>query len=617
MSRGTCRVTFQPEGRTVFVLRGTKLIEAAGQAGIILNQPCGGEGTCGKCRVEVTDDAPQPTSADRVHLTEGQLTDGWRLACQLEIASDMVVSVPQETRFFEQVVLTEGKALRHPFRPNVRKKLVTLAEPTVADQRSDVDRLQAALGEDGLEVELPLIRALPAIVRSGGPEVTAVLQGETIQWVEAGDTTGQLWGVAFDIGTTTIVGALMNLPPPPQADLQKVASRTNPQVHFGDDVVSRISYIEQNANGLEKMRERLLTCLNDIMAELCSAAGIEHDSIYEATAVGNTTMSHIFLGVDPSPIAHAPYVAVLRGSVDARACDIGLHINRHANLHVLPNIAGFVGSDTVALILASGMACGEEVQLGIDIGTNGEVVIGNRDRLIACSCAAGPAFEGARIQHGMRATEGAISKVVVNQEVEVAVIGGGKASGICGSGIIDAVAELLDAGIIDPTGRITNPEDAGDVPEPLRRAIVTFEDQPAVVLVDAAQTRTGGPVLLSQRDVREVQLAKAAIRAGTEVIAAEYGVAPEEISRVLLAGGFGNFIRRSHAKRVGLLPDISTDRIDFIGNAAATGAKTALICRDSRQEAERISRETQYVELAARPDFQAAYMEAMMFPPRA
>ena len=611
MTRQTCRVTFQPEGRSIFVLTGTKLVEAAGQAGIILDQPCGGEGTCGKCRVEVRQNAPEPTAADRRHLRSEEVAAGWRLACQLAVQADVVVSVPQETRFFEQRILIEGSSRAYPFRPKLRKVLVDVPPAGVNDQRSDLDRLKAAVGPEAVSAGLPLVRALPAILRGGGTQLTVVLEGEDIQWVEPGDTTASLWGVAFDIGTTSLVAILMDLT---DGSSRAVAARTNPQVHFGDDVVSRISYAEQTPGGLERLRKRLLAAMNEMVRELCDAVGIEPDAIYEAAAVGNTTMSHVFLGVDPTPIAHAPYVAVVREALDVKARDLELEINRNANLHMLPNIAGFVGSDTVAVILASGMAREEDVKLAIDIGTNGEVVVGNRDRLIACSCAAGPAFEGARIRHGMRATDGAISKVVVNEEIEVSVIGGGRATGICGSGLIDAVALLLDAAVIDPTGRIADPETAGGLPDGLRRAIVEFEDQPAVVLVDAARSRTGKPILLTQRDVREVQLAKAALRAGIEVASAEYGVPTERVARVLLAGGFGNFIRRSHAKRIGLLPPIPTDRIEFIGNAASAGAKAVLASADCRQEAARISRETEYVELATRPDFQAHYMEAMTFP---
>ncbi len=616
MKRQTHRVTFEPEGRSVFVLSGTKLVEAAGRAGLILNQPCGGEGTCGKCRVEVLADAPPPTAADRRHLSEEELESGWRLACQLSVEGDIVVSVPQQTRFFEQLVLTEGEGCKYPFEPNVRKTHMEVPPPSVEDQRSDLDRVKDAIGDRMLKADLSLIRALPGILRDGADGVTVVLEGREIQWIERGNTVGDVWGVAFDIGTTTVVGSLLNLAGPPGSSSDAVAARTNPQVHFGDDVVSRISYVENNRNGLQKMRKRLLACLNDILIELCETADAAPESIYEITVVGNTTMSHIFLGIDPSPIAHAPYVAVLREAVDVKAREVGLDVNRNANLYVLPNIAGFVGSDTVGLMLASGMARGEEVRLAIDIGTNGEVVLGNRDRLLACSCAAGPAFEGARIRCGMRATEGAISKVAINDEIEVAVIGGGgRATGICGSGLIDAVATLLDVGIIDETGRILKAEQASpELPEALRSSLVYVDGQPAVTLVPARESKTGEPVLLTQRDVREVQLAKAAVQSGVQVLAREFGIAAHEVVQVLLAGGFGNFIRRSHAKRIGLLPYVGNDRIEFLGNAASTGAKTALVCRSCREEAERLSRSTEYVELANRADFQQYFSEAILFP---
>lgn len=615
MPRGTCRVVFQPEGRSVFVLRGTKAVEAAGQAGIILNTPCGGEGTCGKCRVEVSGTAPHPCEAEKQRLSPQEIASGVRLACQLAVDRDMVISVPESTRFFEQVVLTEGREREYRFEPNVRKRYVEMSAPTVEDLRSDVDRLKQSLQTDqseDLQVDLWLTRELGSRLRAEGFKVTAVLRGNEVECLESGDTTDAIWGVAFDVGTTTIVGCLVDLTNGQRAG---TASRTNPQVHFGDDVVSRIHYIEEHPHGLQELNKRLMSCLNDIILELTRGAGVEPEEVYETTAVGNTTMTHILLGVDPSPIAHAPYVAVFRQAVDVRARSLGLDIHPNANLHVLPNIAGFVGSDTVGVILAAGMMHSEEPRIAIDIGTNGEVVVGNKDRLIACSCAAGPAFEGARIRYGMRATEGAISKVVLNEEIEVSVIGGGRATGICGSGVLDAVAELLRVGIIDESGRIASPEAVPDtVPDGLRRALAVDGGQPSVILVDGGSSRTGEPILLTQRDVREVQLAKGAMWAGTHVISAEFGLKPEEVSQVLLAGGFGNFIRRSNAKRIGLLPDLPTSRIEFIGNAAAVGARMALNCCGCRKEAEAISAKTEYVELANRADFQTLFMEAMMFP---
>jgi len=607
-------VTFQPEGRSVFVLGGSKVIEAAGQAGIILNTPCGGEGTCGKCRIEVRGDAPEATEAEARHLSEEEIARGMRLACQLSVEDDLVVSVPQSARFYEQVVLTEGEGREVSFEPSVRKRFIELPPPSVHDLRSDMDRLKDALRQEGEELEIALehARALPGLLRAERFRVTVVLHDDTVQGLERGDTTDSIWGVAFDVGTTTIVGALVNLQ---TGRREGIASRTNPQVHFGDDVVSRISYTEQNPGGLAELNRRLIDCMNDIILELATAAGADLKRIYEVTAVGNTTMTHIMLGVDPSPIAHAPYVSVFREAVDVPAHSMGLDVNAHANLHVLPNVAGFVGSDTVAVILASGMMHSDAVRIAIDIGTNGEVVIGNRDRLIACSCAAGPAFEGARIRHGMRATEGAISKVALNEEVDVSVIGGGRASGLCGSGLVDAVAELLRLGLVDPTGRMRAGDDLpAGVPDGIRRAVVSHADQPAFALVDAHSSKTGEPILLTQRDVREAQLAKGAIWAGMQVISAEFGTRPEEVSQVLLAGGFGNFIRRSRAKRIGLLPDLPTSRIDFIGNAAAVGARIALNSRACRAEAEAISRKIEYVELANRPDFQTLFMDAMLFP---
>ena len=610
----TFKVTFEPDGRTVHVLAGTKAIEAAGRAGIILNTPCGGQGTCGKCRMELLNHAPQPTEAEVDLLTEDELGRGIRLACQTQINRDTVISVPEETRFFEQTILTEGTGRAVSLEPNARKRFVHVPSASVADLRSCLDRLIDAIGEDGkdLQVDLPLVRALSSFAGEDGLEATVVTRGDKIDRLEKGDTTQRLWGIAFDIGTTTIVGTLLNLN---TGRSEAVASRTNPQVSFGDDVVSRINYAQQHPDGLDRMRGRLLDCLEEMIAELARDASVEPDWIYELTAVGNTTMNHIFLGLDPASIGRAPYVAILRSPMDVKAGELGLDSCRDAGLYTLPNIAGFVGSDTVGVILATGMMSASDVQLAIDIGTNGEVVLGNRDRLVVCSCAAGPAFEGARIRHGMRATEGAISKVVVNGGFEVEVIGGVPARGICGSALVDVVAELLDAGIIDESGRMAARGQAPQrTPAGVRDALTELDGQPAVTLVDAAESGTGEPVVLTQRDVREVQLAKAAMRAGIEVLCRHCGVDVQEVSRIMLAGGFGNFIRRSNARRIGLLPPVPTSRIEFVGNAASEGAKMALLSRSCRRDAELISRNTEYVELATRPDFQDLFAEHLMFP---
>lgn len=614
MSRETFRVTFQPEGRSVFVLDGTTIVEAAGQAGIILNTPCGGEGTCGKCRVQVQGDGPEPTPAEKRHLSEDELESGLRLGCQMHVRRDTVVTIPDEARYFEQVVLTEGREHRFRLHPNVRKKYLDLGEPRAEDLRSDVDRLKDALSDETehIHLELPLIRQLPGLLRKEDFKITVVLDGEDVIALEKGDTTDSIYGVALDVGTTTVVGTLSNLG---TGEKLQVASCTNPQVHFGDDVVGRIQYATEHADGLDQLNRRLMGAINEIVLELTDAAGVELEEIYEVTVVGNSTMTHILLGISPEPIALAPYVPAIREAVDVRAREVGLDIHNSANLHVLPNISGYVGSDTVGVALAARMLHSEDVLLAIDIGTNGEVIMGNQDRLISCSCAAGPAFEGARIRFGMRAAEGAISKVVINERIETGVIGGGRARGICGSGLLDAVAELLSAGVIDPSGRIRTGDDLpSDLAEPLRKAVTTVDDEPAVVLVGKHESKTQDAIVLTQRDVRELQLAKAAIWAGIQVVSNEFGLEPKDASQVLLAGGFGNFIRRSSAKRIGLLPDMPTNRIEFIGNAASVGARVALMCRECRDEARRISEDTEYLELANRPDFQMYYADAMMFP---
>ncbi|MDP6439190.1 MAG: ASKHA domain-containing protein [Candidatus Brocadiia bacterium] len=614
MSNEAFRVTFQPEGRSVFVLPGTKLIEAAGQAGIILNTPCGGEGSCGKCRVEIYENPPPPSQACNRLLSEEEIASGLRLSCQLAVERDLVVSVPESARMFDQVVLTEGKEHAISFDPPVRKVCMELPESSIEDLCSDVDRLKDALRAENGEVgvDAARIRELAPLLRSDDSKLTAVLSGKAVMALEKGDTTGAVWGIAFDVGTTTVVGTLVDLETGRRAG---VASRTNPQLSFGDDVVSRIYYTEQHEHGLQELQTRIVACLNDIILELAGAAHVDMDRIYEATAVGNSTMAHLLLGIDPSSIAHAPYASVYRQGIDTRADSVGLDLNANANLHVLPNIAGFVGSDTVGVILAARLMHRDEVCIAIDIGTNGEMAIGNRERLVTCSTAAGPAFEGARIRQGMRAAEGAISKVLIGEKVQVSVVGGGRASGICGSGLIDAVAEFLHAGILDTTGRIRDPKELpASVPDPVRQAVTTLDGQPAVVLVDSHASKTGEPVLLTQRDIREVQLAKGAIWAGILVICDEFGVEPDKVHSILLAGGFGNFIRRSNAKRIGMLPDLPTQRMEFIGNAAAVGARMSLVSRACRAEAGEISERCEYVELANRLDFQQLFTEGMMFP---
>lgn len=594
--------------------RGVTLLEGAREAGLDLNSPCGGEGTCGGCRVKVERPEVPVTSADRRFFDEKALSEGWRLACQLRVAEDLVVTVPPGSRAFDQKILEAGLAVEARLDPAVKRVDLAVPPPGLADLKSDLDRLRAALTEAGVEeVNVPheVLQELPRTLREAEFRVSATLvDGTLVELEAAGPERKTPLGVAVDVGTTTVVGMLLDLE---TGEELAVASATNPQVAYGDDVVSRINYARSRPDGRRRLQQAVVKCLNDIIGRLCRRARRRRRDIYEVVAVGNTTMVHLLLGVEPEFIAQAPYVAAWREGRSVPASEVGLRVHRRGQLTVLPNIAGFVGSDTVGVVLATGLLGSDQLQLAIDIGTNGEIVLGSAARLLCCSTAAGPAFEGARIRFGMRAAPGAIERVRFTDDVEVEVIGAVEPVGLCGTGLIDAVAELLRAGVVDVSGRFRDPEELAGVPEGIRRRLRRTEDGWVFVL---ASRGDGAPedIYLTQRDIREVQLAKGAIFAGIQIMKRELGVEDTDISQVLLAGAFGNYIRRDQALRVGLLPAVPPQRVRFVGNSAGTGAKLALLSREARRQAEHISRTVEYVELAARPEFQQAFVEAMFFP---
>jgi uncharacterized 2Fe-2S/4Fe-4S cluster protein (DUF4445 family) len=615
MGKKRCRVTFEPEGKAVYVLAGTTIYEATGEAGIIINSPCGGAGVCGNCKVTVVEGDFDQKGSEKF-IAERDLKKGVVLACRTKILSDMVIEIPLASRFFEQKILTEGIDFQLKLSPNVRKVYIRVDEPSLEDQRADLDRVWDALGlgNPGPKVAVDVLRRLPEKMRKADYGTTIVLNEDEIIGIETGDKSDSNFGVAFDIGTTTVVGYLTDLNTGKQL---AVNSRTNPQTSHGDDVISRIQYTIANRDGLEELHERITSCLNDIVEDLVDEAGIEKKFIYEVTVTGNTTMTHLFLNIDPRNLALHPYVSVIRSNLDVRAADLGVHINRYGKAYTMPNIGGFVGGDTVAVILASGMHRSKELKFALDIGTNGELVMGNRDRLVSCSTAAGPAFEGARIVSGMRASDGAIEKVLINDNgVEINTIGNAKAIGLCGTGLIDAVAELRRVGIVNVGGKMLKPEELPEsIPDAIRSRVIVHEKWGASFILAAAdQTKTGEEILLTQKDVRETQLAKGAIFAGYQLLKKVLEIEDDDITEVLLAGAFGNYIRRHQAKRVGLLPDIPTERIKFIGNAAGAGAKMVLLSKELREEACEISRSTEYIELAVRQDFQRVFADSMFFP---
>jgi uncharacterized 2Fe-2S/4Fe-4S cluster protein (DUF4445 family) len=609
----TVSVVLQPEGRRLRMRRGVTLLEGTQEAGVDLLATCGGVATCGRCRVRVLTRGVPVTSADARFFDQEELASGWRLACQLHVDRHLLVTIPEGTRAFDQKILEAGIAANVPLEPAVRRFRVQLPAPTLTDLASDLERLDAGLkgaGAESVTVPHALLQSLPQTLRAGEFHASAtVVDGQLVELIP-GEVSTAPHGVAVDIGTTTIVGMLLDLE---TGEELAVASATNPQVAYGDDVVSRINHARTHPDGLRTLQQAVVGCLNDIIGQLCRRARVRRRDIYEVVVVGNTTMAHLLLGVNPEFIAQAPYVGAWRSARTVGAREVGLRLHPRGQLTILPNIAGFVGSDTVGVILATRLLESERVELAIDIGTNGEIVLGSRGRLLCCSTAAGPAFEGARIRFGMRAAAGAIERVTFAEDVHCEVIGARSPLGMCGTGLIDAVAELLRVGVVDAGGRLRPPEEVGEVPEPIRRRVRRHSDGLIFLLVGREE---GAPedIYLTQRDVREVQLAKGALFAGIRTLERELGISDADISRVLLAGAFGNYIRRDMALRIGLLPALPVERVEFVGNSAGTGAKMALLSTGARSAAERISRTVEYVELAASADFQDTFAEAMLFP---
>jgi len=609
---GFVKVTFQPVGQAVYVPEGETVLTAALEAGLEIHIPCGGHGTCGSCRVVFSGKAPDPTPEEASLLSHTELASGVRLACRCALAADAVITIPEGTLRKDTKFLLHGIMRDVKLAPSVSKIVVDVPRPSLEDQRADADRVLAALnGHAGSVTPMPeALCAIPAALRAKDFRVTAVVDGGRLTMVEAGDTTATAYAAAFDIGTTTVVGMLLDLSTGREV---AVAARTNPQVSYGDDVVSRISFSSEG-DGLTKLHGAIVGCINDILAELCAKVGASHENIYQAVLCGNTAMNHLFLGVNPTYIAQAPYVAAIRSAQDVGARRLAIAINRAGRVVTLPNVAGFVGGDTVAMMLAADYAHSDKMRLAIDIGTNGEIVLGTALRLLTASAAAGPAFEGARIRHGMRAASGAIESVkCVDGRLVVETINDEPAVGLCGTGLIDTVACLLEAGLIDMTGRLVDPEDAPEAPQGLRERLTRNDVGWHFVVADPDKDRSARQVILSQRDIRELQLAKGAIAAGIAILLKEFGTTADDLDEILLAGAFGNYIKKESALRIGLLPRVPLEKITQIGNAAGTGSKLVALDAGLLIEAKDLSRRARYVELAGRADFQMIFAEAMLF----
>ena len=448
-----CKVTLYPLNKDIEVAVGTPLKKAMYDAGIDFDFPCGGRGRCGKCRVRIREGVVPPSDSDRVHFDEEELKDGYRLACTLTVQEDLVLELPQKGIAGHKILIDAAERSME-IKPHLQKVHLEVKKPSIEDQKPDWDRLREELiavkGDRDYRITLPALQALPKALREKKFSITAVLDNNEVTGLEAGDTTDKMLGIAFDIGTTTVVGYLMDLLTGKELG---AVSTMNPQTKYGADVISRITYSSQEAGGLERLHKTIIEAVNKLIGEAVEKAGATREDVYALTFVGNSCMHHLLLGLEPRYIALAPYVPVTGSTQEMNAAELGIQINPAGKVYVLPNIAGFVGADTIGVILATEMDQSSEIRLAIDIGTNGEMVLGNKDRLLACSTAAGPAFEGAQISCGMRGTVGAIDSVRLDDDITYTTIGDEKPIGICGSGLIDVMSVMLEAGVIDSRGK--------------------------------------------------------------------------------------------------------------------------------------------------------------------
>ncbi len=626
----TCKVVFQPSGRTGMVAPGTSVLDAARLLGVGITSICGGQALCGKCVVLVEEGTfpkhdlisgalhlvpPEEDEAD--YLLRQDMLTAARLACRARILGDVIITVPPESQSQQQAVhkTLDQKAL--VVDSPIHLASLTLSQPQLPDGSEQERALAVLRAQRGIEgiFEHAALRDLPEALREGGGAFTATLWNATsIIRVQPGHEA-RAWGLAVDIGSTTLAVYLCDLE---TGTLIATAAATNPQVTYGDDIMSRITYAVEQPQGQQRLHESVITVINSLAKEVTECSGGNPEDVLDVTLVGNSVMHHLALDLDPTSLGRLPFLPVLRAPIDLRATDLGLHLHRGARVHVLPLIAGFVGADTVGVLLAQAPHLQDEVTLIIDVGTNGEIVLGNRQQLLCTSAATGPALEGAQILHGMRAAPGAIERVRIDPvtlETRFRVIGQAawsdalppemvQARGICGSGIIEAVAELFVTGAILPSGRFDrrrgNPR------------LVQVDGKPAFVLAEGPQSITGRPIVITQRDVRAVQLAKAALYVGARYLMRELGV--ESVSRIVLAGAFGTLMDKERAMRIGMIPDCDLRRVVSVGNAAGEGACMALLSCTQRQEAARLARWVRHILISQEADFQDAFAAALAFP---
>jgi len=662
------RIIFQPSGRRGQVHKGLTVTEASRQLGVDIESLCGEKKVCGKCKIRIEegffekfgitsskDHASPWQKEEEKFINEEQRAAGYRLGCCAKVEADLLIFVPEESRAGKQVVSKAARDIQIQWNPAVKVYYVEVVPPTFENPLGDLERILDELNREyglkDLDIDYFALQKLPMRLRDNNrwkltvavwndKEIIRVLPGK----VEA------YYGMAIDVGTTTVAGYLCNLA---TMEVIDTVSMMNPQCKYGEDVMSRITYHMMHEDGLRKMSADMIEGLNTLLAKACEATHppkekkrgkdeqeadivpeaaealeeeektylhLNPNDIVDMTIVGNTAMHHILLQLNPEFVGLAPFPPVIHKGLDIKARDLGLHTNQSSYVHVLPNEAGFVGADNVGVLISEEPYKKDEIQLIIDIGTNGELVLGNKDKLISSSCATGPALEGAQLSYGMRAAPGAIERIKIDpetHEVDYKVIGRDawkqyskpeemKTKGICGSGILDVLAELYRSGVLLKSGKF-NPEQKSS-----RYRKNANNDQPEFVIAWANETSIGQDVVITQKDIRQIQLAKGALYCGCKLMMRRMGI--DKVDKVKIAGAFGTHVDREKALIMGLFPDCDVEKIISVGNAAGDGARAALLNREKRVEANWVARNVEYIELTVEKDFEKQFMQAMHIP---
>jgi uncharacterized 2Fe-2S/4Fe-4S cluster protein (DUF4445 family) len=607
----TIKVSVDNTVSSIEVEDGITLLEAVSKIKEMhIDASCGGKGTCGKCKVQVLKgNLSEPLPDESKFLSDREIKEGFRLSCMVPVMGDIDVQLDGINE--KSQILTSHQGFKGTLNPLVKKKYFNLPKPSLEDQRSDLSRIVDSIPLNNVIVSLALRQKITSTLRNAEYSVTAVFSGDTLLAVEQGNTENLNYGIAIDIGTTTIAAYLLKMD---SGEVIDTISGLNDQKVFGADVISRIEFSMQGSDKLGLLQEKIVNQIASLSISLSERNVISKENIYSIILAGNTTMLHLFFGVDPAGIAAAPFIPGFLDTMSMPSSELK-DFPLECIFYSLPSISGYVGADIVSGILATEMYKMNELSLLIDIGTNGEIVLGNKDKLYCCSTAAGPAFEGAHISCGLGGITGALDSAIIEDgHINYTTIGNKKAVGICGSGIIDLVAVLINSGLMALTGRIFDEDEVKDTTSSLLKRVQVDKNVSAFIVAEASVTGTGEDIVFTQLDIREVQLAKAAIAAGIATLINKAGIDLNEIAHVFIAGGFGSYISIKSAADIGLIPAALLDKTESVGNTAGLGALTCALSEEKFRITKEIVGITEYIELSTDSYFNMKYMEEMVFP---